>query len=123
VANGPGSANGSRNASGGLGVIRDALENKLTLLLTAVFLGVGGNLAIVGNAPDARADPWTGTQGRATLARVEQLEHSQALDDQHRLDAAGGYARIRTLERQCIRNESRIEAIQEQLRKINGYRE
>jgi len=123
----PDSAGGDGSARGGLGGLAAALENRIVLLFSAAALGIGGNLAIVSNNPDARADPWTGTQGRATLERVQTLEkdmhrvqQQQALDNQHRIDAVQGYSRIRALESNCIRNESRIDDLERRLDKLNG---
>ena len=66
----------------------------------------------------ARPDPFTGTQGRELEARIEALERAQQLDNQHRIDAATGYTRIRVLERRCQENNTRIQACERELERL-----
>jgi len=118
VANGS-DLDGSNGRSGsGLSGIASALENRVVLLFSAAALGVGGNLAIVGTSVDSRADPFTGTEGRELERMIHQLQQKQALDDQHRLSAVDGYARIRTLESQQIINAQRIERVLDEMKRM-----
>lgn len=84
---------------------------EVILVLMAGSLGVGGNLAIVGTNPNARADPFTGAMGREMGSRITKLERGQALDDQHRIDAVSGYARMRSIEQRCVLNESGVKEL------------
>jgi hypothetical protein len=132
VANGSNPLNGNGGTNGGIRPIAAALENRVVLLITAALLGVGGNLAIVTTQPDVRADPFTGTMGRALEQRIAALEEEtaedrkflrhlevmQAMDDQHRKDAVDGYARIRVIERQCSLNNERITEIRKELNRF-----
>ena len=67
-------ANGNGSPRGFVGKLVDSLENRLVLLVMATILGMGGNLAINKGTPEARSDPFTGTQGTALALRVEKLE-------------------------------------------------
>lgn len=85
-----------------------ALENKLAMLLVSALLASAGTLGVIKNAPDSRADPFTGKDGDKHAAMIERLQEqvhalevSQALDDQHRIESARGYERIRRLEERC----------------------
>lgn len=120
-------ANGSDPTSGNSGNgkpfsnISAALENRVVLVMLAASLGVGGNLAIVKGQPDTvRPDPFTGTEGRELSNRIARLERLQALDDQHRSDATGGYARIRSLESRCTLNDERIHRLQKDVDQLEA---
>lgn len=113
-----GSADSDSGDGGHLGKLTSALENRLILVMIAAGLGVGGNLAIVSNEPKVRADPFTGTEGRVLESRIDQLEHSQTLDNQHRQDAMEGWRRIRELERKCTVNNERIDSLRRDLDRL-----
>lgn len=68
------SSNGGSVTSGGFSKFSDLLENRLVLLVTAVILGLGSNLAIVGTDPHVRADAFTGAEGDVLKAQIVDLQ-------------------------------------------------
>ena len=133
MANGSDSTNADGKRDGPLRSLADALENRIVLLFGAAVLGVGGNFALIQSQPDViRPDPFTGTMGKALENRIIALENaindiehlqqnmqiSQAMDDQHRRDAVDGYARIRVIERQCALNNERITEIRKEWNRV-----
>jgi len=118
VANGSDPTGSNGRSGGGLNNLASALENRIVLLFSAAALGVGGNLAIVGTQPQTRADPFTGSEGRELEQMIYQLQQKQALDDQHRISAVDGYARIRTLENQQIVNAQGLERARDEVTRL-----
>ena len=104
----------SDSSSGDVVALLDKLENKIIMLIAAAVLGVGGNQALQTVKPTVvRPDPFTGAMAQQMETRLVNLineaeEHSehrhnlqaealtslekrQALDDQHRIEAARGW--------------------------------
>lgn len=99
------------------------LIKRAAWVVVAAGLGAGGGVGYIKTQPDARADPWTGTQGRALTERVRELEHSQALDDDHRVASVGGYVRIREVETRCAECMVLIHALESRVRALEQTRD
>jgi len=115
------SSGGSNGLGGFLGRLNYALENRIAMLFVASVLGAGGSITLIKANPDVRGDPFTGTQGKVLAERIERLEHSQILDDEHRKAALERWVRIRALENQCVRNEARIDNLEQRLNRTNEH--
>lgn len=85
----------------------------VVLLAGALAGGSGGTLF-------GRPDPFTGAQGKELERRINELEHSQALDDEHRKDAANGYQRIRECEQDIARLNAQVDQCRENMRAVRG---
>ena len=101
-----------------VGKFISGLENRLIMLLTATFLSVTGATLIQKANPETRSDPFTGSQGRVLEARIDKLENLQQLDDDHRIKANEGYARIRDLERRCTINSEQISTLRRDVQRL-----
>lgn len=99
-----------------------ALASRLVMLITASALGMGGGVGWVKTQTEARADPFTGSQGRALEERIRTLEQAQSLDDQHRIDSKGGYERIRGVESQCTDCQARVLSLEGRLQSLEQAR-
>jgi len=95
-----------------------SLENRVIMLITASLISITGATVIQKANPETRSDPFTGTQGRALEARIDKLENLQQLDDDHRIKANEGYARIRDLERRCTINSEQILTLRRDVQRL-----
>jgi len=101
-----------------VGKLLGSLENRVIMLITASLVSITGATLIQKANPEVRSDPFTGNQGRVLEARIDKLEHLQALDDEHRTRANEGYARIRDLERRCTVNSEQISTLRRDLQRL-----
>ena len=79
-------ADSSNGSSGIVGKLVDSLENRVVLLLVAVFLGIGANLTIVGSAPNVRADKWTATEDAEKVQAEREYMIEFVTGDQHAIN-------------------------------------
>lgn len=93
------------------------LSERAVVGIFALLAGVGGGIGSV-KLVDPAPDRFTGAQGQAHALRIGSLEVRQALDDQHRKDAAGGYSRIRECERGLTSLSARLERDEEELARL-----
>jgi len=118
------------NGRGVWGVFLGLAGGAVGRIIAGVLAGLLAAFGLVQTQPEAvlpvdrwqqvaRPDPFTGTEGRELEQRIRELERLQAIDDQHRLDAATGYTRIRELERRCQENNSRITAVEAWLNRLD----
>jgi hypothetical protein len=119
-----------RNHGGGVwSVVLGLAGGAVGRIIAGILAGLLAAFGLVQTKPEAvlpvdrlqqvaRPDPFTGTEGRELERRIRELERVQAIDDQHRLDAATGYTRIRELERRCQENNSRITAVEAWLNRL-----
>lgn len=114
---GYGSNSSGRNdsADSGVGKLYDGLKDRIIFLFLAGLLGTGGGLGINAYTSEVRSDPFTGKQGKALEERIRTLEQFQALDNQHRVDSAAGYSRIRAIEQMCTECRTRVHGIEDKL--------
>ena len=97
--------------------IQQLTKNPVAVLLALALAAVsGGSSGLLFSRPD----PFTGTEGQMLTDRIIDLERGQALDDQHRKDAAEGYLRIRTLERHAARQAQATEDMKEEVKALRN---
>jgi uncharacterized coiled-coil protein SlyX len=101
---------GRNNGSGNSPITSDDIKLRIIWALIAIIAGGGGAASYVNLNPQ-RPDPFTGTQGNALERRIAKLETSQALDDQHRIDAVDGYRRMRATEACCERIHEKLNGL------------
>lgn len=119
-------------------------DNRLAAVVLAIVFGGGSGVTLRNYFPPdqelVRPDPFTGAMGREMQAelvrlitaaewhseerhalqdaRIDDLAAEQALDRQHRAEAAGGYTRIRALEQSMSRVEERVKGNEKRLEEV-----
>lgn len=118
---------GRNQPSGNVGVLRGVgilvqriIDSPFAAWLLAALIGGGTATGVQLVTPDARNDPFTGSQGRDLARRLHSLEIRQSKDDDHRIQSQGGYERIRSIEREHAELRGKIDSMREELGWMRG---